>query len=69
MRDCKAGDVMYSPEQVHIGENVGSTPTHGIMVELRPAVKPSEPPRPHGIRPFAPNNADIAGPSPSMDSM
>jgi beta-alanine degradation protein BauB len=39
-REFKAGDVMYSPEQVHIGENVGSTPTHVIMVELKTAVKP-----------------------------
>lgn len=40
MREFKAGDVMYSPEQVHIGENVGTTPTHVIMVELKTAVKP-----------------------------
>ena len=40
MREFKAGDVMYSPEQVHIGENVGTTPTHVIMVELKTAVAP-----------------------------
>jgi len=40
MREFKAGDVMYSPEQVHIGENVGTTPTHVIMVELKTVVKP-----------------------------
>lgn len=40
MREFKAGDVMYSPEQVHIGENVGTSPTHVIMVELKTAVKP-----------------------------
>jgi len=40
MREFKAGDVMYSPAQEHIGENVGSTPTHVIMVELKTAVKP-----------------------------
>jgi len=40
MREFKAGDVMFSPSQVHIGENVGSTPTHVIMVELKTAVKP-----------------------------
>ena len=40
MREFKAGDVMYSPEQVHIGENVGTTPSHAIMVELKTAVKP-----------------------------
>ena len=38
MREFKAGDVMYSPAQTHIGENVGSTPTHVIMVELKGAV-------------------------------
>jgi beta-alanine degradation protein BauB len=40
MREFKAGDVMYSAEQEHIGENVGTTPTHVIMVELKTAVKP-----------------------------
>ena len=40
MREFKAGDVMYSPAQVHIGENVGTTPTHVIMVELKTVVKP-----------------------------
>ncbi len=37
MREFKAGDVMYSPAQTHIGENVGNTPTHVIMVELKSA--------------------------------
>ncbi len=40
MREFKPGDVMYSPAQEHIGENVGTTPTHVIMVELKTAVKP-----------------------------
>jgi len=40
MREFKAGDVMYSPEQTHIGENVGTTPTHVIMIELKTAPKP-----------------------------
>lgn len=40
MREFKAGDVMYSPDQVHIGENVGTTPTHVIMVELKTPAKP-----------------------------
>ncbi|MEP7280727.1 MAG: hypothetical protein ABI696_02010 [Rubrivivax sp.] len=39
-REFKAGDVMFSPEQVHIGENVGVTPTHVIMVELKTPLKP-----------------------------
>jgi len=40
MREFKAGDVMYSAAQEHIGENVGSTPTHVIMIELKTAVRP-----------------------------
>jgi beta-alanine degradation protein BauB len=36
MREFKAGDVLYSDEQTHIGENVGATPTHVIMVEMKP---------------------------------
>ncbi len=40
MREFKAGDVMYSPAQEHIGENVGATPTRAILVELKTAAKP-----------------------------
>jgi len=32
--------VMYSADQTHIGENVGTTPTHVIMVELKAPAKP-----------------------------
>ncbi|MFT3953514.1 MAG: hypothetical protein QM722_03650 [Piscinibacter sp.] len=35
-RDFQAGDVMWSPAQTHIGENIGSTPTQVVMVELKP---------------------------------
>ncbi len=35
VREFKAGEVMYSDAQAHVGENVGTTPTHVIMVELR----------------------------------
>lgn len=34
-REVKAGDTVWSPAQVHIGENVGDTDTHVIMVELK----------------------------------
>ena len=34
-REFKAGDVLYSEEQTHIGENVGDTPTHIIMIEFK----------------------------------
>jgi hypothetical protein len=35
-REFKAGDVMWSPAQTHIGENVGDTPTHVLIVETKP---------------------------------
>ena len=35
MREFKAGDVMWSDAQMHIGENIGDTPTHIIMVEMK----------------------------------
>ena len=37
MREFKAGDAMWSEAQTHIGENVGQTPTHVVMVELKKA--------------------------------
>lgn len=39
VREFKAGDVLYSDDQTHIGENVGTTPTHVIMVELKESAK------------------------------
>ncbi len=39
-REFKEGDVMWSEEQTHIGENIGQTPTHVVIVELK---KPSGP--------------------------
>lgn len=36
MREFKAGEVLYSEEQTHTGENVGQTPTHVIIVEMKP---------------------------------
>jgi quercetin dioxygenase-like cupin family protein len=38
-REFKAGDVLYSNGESHIGENIGSTPTHVIMVELKSAAR------------------------------
>lgn len=35
MREFNAGDVLWSEEQTHIGENVGNTPTHVLMIELK----------------------------------
>jgi quercetin dioxygenase-like cupin family protein len=34
-REFKAGDVLWSEAQTHIGENTGTTPTEVIMVELK----------------------------------
>jgi beta-alanine degradation protein BauB len=34
-REFKAGDVMWSEAQTHIGENIGDTPTRVIIVELK----------------------------------
>jgi hypothetical protein len=35
VREFKGGEVMWSNGQVHVGENVGTTPTHVIMIELK----------------------------------
>lgn len=35
MREFKAGDIMWSDDQTHIGENIGDTPTHVIMIEMK----------------------------------
>jgi len=35
-RAFKAGDVMWSPAQTHIGSNAGTTPTHVPIVEPKP---------------------------------
>jgi len=34
-RQFKAGDVMWSEAQTHIGENVGQTATHVLITELK----------------------------------
>jgi quercetin dioxygenase-like cupin family protein len=34
-REFKAGDVLWSPAQSHIGENIGSTDTNVAIVELK----------------------------------
>jgi hypothetical protein len=35
MREFKAGEALWSPAQSHIGENVGTTETHVVIVELK----------------------------------
>ncbi|TJY59542.1 cytoplasmic protein [Sinimarinibacterium sp. CAU 1509] len=34
-REFAAGDVLWSEAQTHTGKNVGETPTHVVMVELK----------------------------------
>jgi beta-alanine degradation protein BauB len=34
-REFKAGDVAFMPDQEHVGENIGSTPTEVLLVELK----------------------------------
>lgn len=38
-RKFKAGDVMWSDAQTHIGENVGQTATHVLITELKSSPK------------------------------
>ena len=35
MREFKAGEMLWSDEQTHTGENVGDTPTHVLMIEMK----------------------------------
>lgn len=37
-RQFKEGDVMWSDSQTHVGTNTGQTPTHVILVEMKPAI-------------------------------
>ena len=34
-REFKAGDMLQSEAQTHIGTNVGDTPTHVLMIEMK----------------------------------
>jgi hypothetical protein len=34
-RKFASGDVMWSEAQTHIGKNVGETPTHVVLIELK----------------------------------
>lgn len=35
LREFKRGDVLWSEAQTHIGENVGATQTHVLMIEMK----------------------------------
>lgn len=39
LRDFKEGDTLYSEGQMHIGENIGDTPTKAVIVEIKPNTK------------------------------
>jgi beta-alanine degradation protein BauB len=45
-RDFKPGDVIWMPDQVHVGENVGATDTDVIIVENKLAAGAPIPPAP-----------------------
>jgi hypothetical protein len=38
VRQFNEGDVMWSDSQTHVGANVGETPTHVILVEMKPGI-------------------------------
>jgi len=35
IREFKVGDVFWSEAQTHIGENIGDTATHVLMIEMK----------------------------------
>jgi hypothetical protein len=39
VREFRAGEVTFMPEQTHIGENVGEAPTDALLVELKAPCK------------------------------
>ncbi|MBI5069083.1 MAG: cytoplasmic protein [Deltaproteobacteria bacterium] len=40
IREFQGGEVFYSAGEVHVGENVGETPTRVLIVELKGAAMP-----------------------------
>jgi beta-alanine degradation protein BauB len=37
-RDFKRGEAVWIKDQIHVGENIGKTDTHVIIVEIKPGV-------------------------------
>jgi hypothetical protein len=35
MREFKVGDILYSDGESHVGENVGTAPTHVLLIEMK----------------------------------
>ena len=42
IREAKAGDVFYGDALTHASENIGDTDAHGLLIEMKSAVKSSE---------------------------
>lgn len=42
-RQFKPGDIAWSDGQTHIGENVGNTPTHVLIVEIKRGPEEGQP--------------------------
>lgn len=40
IREAKAGDVFYGDALIHASENIGETDAHGLLIEMKSAVKP-----------------------------
>lgn len=43
VREFKEGDILYSQGQTHIGENIGTTPTEVVIVEIKSDTKEVSP--------------------------
>lgn len=53
-RTFKAGEVLFIPGQIHIGENIGTTDTHVLLVEFKEPPLPEAPPAPSSTPPPSP---------------
>ncbi len=40
IREFDTGQVLWSPAQAHMGENIGTTDTHVVMIELKDETPP-----------------------------
>ena len=40
IREAKAGEVFYGDALTHASENIGETDAHGLLVEMKSAIKP-----------------------------
>lgn len=66
-REFKAGDVIWSKAQTHIGENIGQTETHALIVELKQPLQDST--KTKKQNPEAPEDpSQITSPEPDLAS-